>query len=184
MGYEDRCFTGHRGDPDLWERNLEILRLRLVERVDYAEIARATGITRSRVDQILHSIFGIDRAGRGTTLQVPVDAVPDFRRALLELLADRIEALGTAMTKGRGLELALVDFDRARSLVKEVGIIAREPEVPVEVWVGRTRRSEVLRALRCHLCLARDLADTHDRAQRRRAEASVAAMEKLLKAMP
>jgi hypothetical protein len=47
-------------DNDLIERNLRILRLRLVEKMSHAAIAREVGLSKSRVPQILHKHWGVD----------------------------------------------------------------------------------------------------------------------------
>ncbi len=43
------------------ERNLDILRLRLVERMNYAAIGREVGLSNTRIHQILHNYFGVNR---------------------------------------------------------------------------------------------------------------------------
>jgi len=184
---EGHGFTGQKGDADLWDRNLEVVRLRLLEKQSYAEIGRAVGVSRSRVDQILSWLYGIDRSGRAMALRVPAAAVPVMRDALLHLFTWRTEELLTAL-KARGrpdLPRALDAFDQARSLVNQVGASAHDPETPLEVWIGHKRRSLVLKALRDYLATERDVMEAaEDETERERATMRATTCELLLGAMP
>lgn len=61
-----RAFASYSGRPgrlpadDLIERNLDILKLRIVDRMTYAAIAREVGLSKSRPRQILRWQFGVD----------------------------------------------------------------------------------------------------------------------------
>lgn len=66
LANEDRGLAVVPGRPeslpinDLRERNLRILRLRLIEKMSHAAIAREVGLSKSRVPQILHKHWGVD----------------------------------------------------------------------------------------------------------------------------
>lgn len=66
LAQEDRGLAVVPGRPellpinDLRERNLRILRLRLIEGMSHAAIAREVGLSKSRVPQILHKHWGVD----------------------------------------------------------------------------------------------------------------------------
>ena len=186
-GKEGLGFTGRKGDADLWDRNVEVVRLRLLEKQSYTEIGHALKISRSRVDQILSWLYGIDRAGRAMSVRVPAAAVPVMRDALLHLFTWRAEELLTAL-KARGrpdLPRALDALDQARSLVNQVGASAHDPETPIELWIGHKRRSLVLKALRDYLATERDMMEaTGDETERERATMRATTCELLLGAMP
>jgi DNA-binding CsgD family transcriptional regulator len=165
----------------LRSRNLDILRLWLVERRSLAEIGREAGLSRSRVDQILKGYFGVHkrRAAPRNIITVPAAALDVMREALLELLTGCMEDMATEARTPKFPE-TLAAFDLARSLLADVGWEPRDPEVDVELYLGRGREGAVVKALRENLDTQRYLTDTHDDAQRERAEAAVTTVELLL----
>jgi hypothetical protein len=187
---EGRAFTMRRGTegnkarPDRRERNLEIVRLWLLEKLPCTDVGARAGVSRSRVNQILHWLYGFE--GRGSTLRATAAEVPVLREALVMELARAASKLHAAIWRHGHPDLreTLAAFDEVRSLVREVGVAAPDVEQPVELWVGRKRRSIVLAVLRDQLAIERDLADTHDAEQRARAEANVRIVERLLRAVP
>lgn len=66
LARDGRAIANHPGRPgrlppaDVAERNLEILRLRIVERMSYVQISREVGLSSSRVPQLLHFYWGVD----------------------------------------------------------------------------------------------------------------------------
>lgn len=62
-----RMFAYYPGRPgrlaadDLIERNLDILKLRIVDRMTFAAIGREVGLTKGRIPQILREQFGVKR---------------------------------------------------------------------------------------------------------------------------
>lgn len=170
---------------DLIERNLDILKLRIVDGLNFAQIGREVGLTNSRVSEILRIYFGVDKkpSAPRRELLIPVAALDVMRDALLELLTGRIEDMATE-ARGPKFHEALTAFDRARYVLNDVGWEPRDPEADVELYVGRGRDAIVREALTDGLATHRYLTDTHDERQRKRAEASVATIERLLEAMP
>lgn len=66
LAAQRRAFAYRPGRPgrlpgrDHIERNLDILKLRLVDRMTYTAIGQEVGLSKTRVTQILHAYFGID----------------------------------------------------------------------------------------------------------------------------
>jgi hypothetical protein len=170
---------------DLIERNLDILKLRIVDGLNFAQIGREVGLTNSRVSEILRIYFGVDKkpSPPRRELLIPVAALDVMRDALLELLTGRIEDMATEARTPKFPE-TLAAFDRARYVLNDVGWEPRDHEVDVDLYLGRDRDAIVREALTDGLATHRYLTDTHDEKQRRRAEASVATITRLLEAMP
>jgi hypothetical protein len=162
----------------LRERNLMILRLRLVERMTFTEVGREVRVSRSRVDQVLKGHFGVRKRTRNV-ITVPATALDALRDALTELLTGRIEDMATE-ARGPAFGRTLAEFDRVRSLLADVGWEPRDPEADVDLHLGRGRDRALVQALRDSLATQRHLADTHDDAQRERAERAATAVALLL----
>jgi hypothetical protein len=181
-------WPGHRAklpQDDLIERNLDILKGRLVDGLNFAAIGREVGVTGSRVAELLRIYFGVGNrpAPPRKALLVPVAALDVMRDALLELLTGRIEDMATE-ARGPKFPDAQSAFDQARYVLNDVGWKPRDPEVDVDLYLGRDRDVIAREALTNSLATHRYLIGTHDDDQRKRAEASVVTIERLLAAMP
>ncbi len=176
--------AGKLPPDELIERNLDILKLRLIDRLSYAAIGREVGLTHSRVPQILRDYFGVDKKPRpaANDLTIPAASLPVVRDALRMELLSVVEDLRACLTTGvPDLSDELGRFDEVREVLRfHIGWEPREPEVDVELYVGRGRDAMLTDALRRQLDTERDMAANGSE----RAEASVAAIERLLAAMP
>jgi hypothetical protein len=172
---------GRIPQDDLVERNLDILKLRIVDGLTYSAIGREVGLSASRVPQILHVYYGVDIKPvlPVKTLTIPSDALDVARDALLELLTGRIEDMATTI-RGPKFPAAMSAFDQVRCLLNDIGWTPPDPETTVQLYVGRDRGAVLAEALRGSLATHRHLADTHDVAQRERAERAATAVELLL----
>jgi Sigma-70, region 4 len=169
---------------DLIERNLDILRLRVVEKMTFAAIGREVGLSTSRVPQILRTYYGVDtRRGReeveSRTLTIPAASLPVVREALrMEMLA-AVNDLHADLTNGEAIDLGR--FDEVRKVLCKVG---GEGDATQHGPVVMYRDDPVLaQALRSQLDTEHHMADTPERGQRI-AEANAATIERLLAAMP
>ena len=95
-------YPGRKGripQDDLIERNLDILKLRIVDGMTYAAIGREVGLTGGRVTSILHDFygFGVKAAGRAQILYVAAADVPVLRDAALYALRVAAEDLAATL---------------------------------------------------------------------------------------
>jgi hypothetical protein len=167
-------------DPDLRERNLEILRLRIVERKGYAEIGAAVGLSRTRIPQLLRLYFGMGKGPRRPKqVTIPVEALAVVREALRMRLLQDLQDLCACITTGEpDMREEWKRLDLARALLRDV-----EADDDVEVYLGRKRGTTLIEALHDQLKTERHLEDTADLGQRGRAEAKAATIETLLAGM-
>jgi hypothetical protein len=133
-------WSGRSGDlpqADLIERNLDILKLRIVDGLTYAAIGREVGLTNSRVSEILRTRFGVDAKDTRPpkVLRVQAADVPVLRAALLMRLREL----------GEGIEDA--DWSEVLGRMQEVMYLLREVEddEDVEMHVGAKSRGPVVR---------------------------------------
>jgi hypothetical protein len=169
-------YPGRRGrrskDDQLRTRNIEILRMRLVERMSHTEIGQAVGLSRARVPQILHNHFGLDKKlyQRTNKVTIPVEALALVREALRMYLLSVVDDLHACLSTG---EPDMADewkrLDLARGLLRDV-----DTDDDVEVFgLVRDRGTTFVKALRNHLAAERYLG--HD--------ADAAMIERLLSAL-
>lgn len=140
------------------ERYVEMLRLWLLEGLTLREIGKRSGVSATRVRQILGEYFGVAaarfRAHGGLIVTAPAPFVPVLREAAVEGLAaaaGKIEDEGHAHPR-KGIAPGLLEaFDAYRALLEAVGTV---PEVAVQVNVS-THGWALETALREHLRLQR-----------------------------
>jgi hypothetical protein len=167
--------AGRRSDDDeLRVRSLEILRLRIVERRSYSEIAQAVGLSRPRIPEILHIYYGIDRKPRrSTSVMISAEALAVVRDALRMQLLSAMQDLCACITTGTGLEWEI--FDLARGLLG--GVEAADDDVEV-THLGRQRGLALAEALRRQLDTERHLAgEAYDEVERARHSADAAMID-------
>lgn len=163
-------------DRALRKRNIEILRLRLIEHQTYGEIARAVDLSKPRIPQILHIYFGVDRRPhRATSIKLPVEALAVVRESLRMQLLSMMQDLCACITAGVGLEWDC--FDLTRSVLADVEGVDDDVEI---ASLGRKRGVALADALRRQLDIERYLTDTLDEGQRERHRADAAMIERLL----
>jgi len=169
-------YPGRRGrrstDDQLRARNIEMVRMRLIEHMSYTEIARAVGLSKPRVSQILGMYFGLDKKiRRPKSVTIPVEALASVREALRMYLLSVVDDLRACLSTG---EPDMADewkrLDLARGLLRDVDTADDDVEV---FGLGRDRGTTLIKALRDHLPTERHLG--HD--------ADVAAIERLLSAL-
>ncbi len=169
---------------DLIERNLDILKLRLIDKMSFAAIGREVGLTGTRVSELLRIYFGVDKrpGPAAKELTIPAASLPVVREALRMELLSAVEDLRACLTTGGPVEFGR--FDKVRELLRfDIRWEPREPEADVDVYLGRKRGSILTDALRRQLDTERHLADTPARGQRIIAEANAATIERLLAAI-
>jgi hypothetical protein len=159
------------------ERNLEILRLRIVERMTYPEIGAAVGLSRARVPQLLHTYFGIDETPRRvSSVMIPVEALATVRESVRIHILSAVEDLSDLLHAGApDMGHAWRRLDLARELFDSM-----DADDDVEVLLGRKRGPALAEALRKQLATERYLIDTHDEHKRERHGADAAMIEVVL----
>jgi sigma-70-like protein len=167
-------------DLGMRDRNLEILRLRIVERMSYTEIGKEVGLSRVRVPQLLHTYFGIGATPhRVSSITIPVEALEVVRESARMHLLSAVEDLSWPLLAGTpDLSDAWQRLDLARELVACV-----DADDDVEVRLGYRRGPALAEALRKQLDIERSLTDTTDAVQRERHRADVAMIERILSAI-
>jgi hypothetical protein len=159
-----RAFANYPGregrvpQDDLIERNLDMLKLRIVDGLTYAAIAREVDLSKARVPQILHVYYGVDVGPQRPrpVLRVPASDVPVLRAALVLRMRELAEDLDTDAWKEA--------FEQMRDVYYLAQEVAQDGE-DVEMYAGGSRQEIVTKALRDY---------PRDRAVR----------ERLLEAMP
>jgi hypothetical protein len=144
---------GERGklpQAHLIERNLDILKLRLVDGLTYAAIGRAVGLTNSRVSELLRNYFGVDarepHGERVRILYVPAADVPILRDALLGRLLGTAEDLTATLSAGdEGWYAAWSSTQDVVWLLLEV---QKDKDTEINVGKAQKRKSIITRALR------------------------------------
>jgi hypothetical protein len=169
-------------DKVLRKRNIEILRLRIVERHTHKDIGRAVGTSAARIPQVLHDYFGVDRLPYlASSITVPVEALAVVREALwlhISLIVE--EVLGQLIARRTpDLDDLWDRLDLARALLRDVDAADDD----MQLQLGRRRGPAMIDVLRKQLDTERHMADTPDSGQHGRAEANAAAIERLLKAI-
>jgi len=173
-------FPGRRGristDPELRERNVEILRLRLVEGMYPAAIGREVGVTRTRVTQLLHHYFGINKKLlRVRSITIPVEALAVVREAMRTGMLSAVEDLRVCLTTG----VPDIDDEWERLSMAHDLLRRTDSDDDVEVYLGRKFGAVLADALRSQLAVERHLA-----AEDGRHGEDAAAIERLLTGMP
>jgi Sigma-70, region 4 len=162
---------------DLIERNLDILKLRLIDGLNFAQIGREVGLTNSRVSEILRDYFGVDRRPAlhdepVRILYVTAADVPVLREALLGRLLGTAEDLVATVRAGDD------DWYAAWSSTQNVMYLLLEvqKDEDTEINIGKADKpkSIIVKALRDHAEVTRNLSD----------EDGAATCERLLAAMP
>ena len=162
---------------DLIERNLDILKLRLIDGLNFAQIGREVGLTNSRVSEILRNYFGVDARGRKDAepvriLYVTAADVPVLREALLGRLQGTAEDLVATIRAGDA------DWYAAWHATQDVAwlLLEVQKDEDTEINIGKAHKpkSIIVRALRDHVEVCRNLND----------EDGVSVCERLLAAMP
>jgi hypothetical protein len=166
-------------DKALRKRNIEILRLRIVEHRTHGEVAKAVGLSKPRIPQILHIYFGVNKgARRVSSVKIPVEALAVVRESLRMRLLAMMQDLCACITAGAGLEWE--SFDLMRAVLADVEGVDDDVEI---ASLGRKRGVALAEALRRQLDIERYLTDTPDEGQRERHSADAAMIERLLSAM-
>ncbi len=159
------------------ERHLEMLRLRLVEGLSLRAVGERTGVSATRVRQLLLHYFQVTGSPSAGIVTVPAPFVPVLREAVVERLAaaaGEIEEDGQAHPSEGIDPEQLEPFDAYRALLEVVGYLQTAPAVAVQVnvsahrWALKTALHEHLRLQRAFMVDADDSGDTtqHRRAKR------------------
>jgi hypothetical protein len=158
---------------DLIERNLDILKLRLIDGLNFAQIGREVGLTNSRVSELLRIYFGVDRKPSRATperiLHVEAASVPVLREAFLGRLQGAAEDLEATVRAGDDDWYAM--WHAAQEVVWLLLEVQKDEDT--EIKVGK-RKAIITKALREHADARRNLSD----------EDGAAICERLLVAMP
>jgi len=179
----DQAFAHYPGragrispDPQLRNRNLEVLRLSIVEWGTGAEVATAVGVSRARIAQILRDYFGIRKApGPPNWIALPAEALVIVRVALRGYLLTIMQDLANCLRTGaQDLSDGWARLDIARDLLRD-----SEAEDQVHVSLGRRRAFPLIDALGKQLVIERDLASTARGPERRRHSDNVVLIEQL-----
>lgn len=143
---------------DLIERNLDILKLRLIDGLNFAQIGREVGLTNSRVSELLRMYFGVDARERNEPvriLYVPAASVPVLREALLGRLQGTAEDLVATIRAGDD------GWYAAWSSTKDVAwlLLEVQKDEDTEITIGKAAKpkSIIVRALRDHAEVERNL---------------------------
>jgi hypothetical protein len=143
-------------------RHVEMLRLRLVEGLTLKEVGRRTGVSPTRVRQLLDHYFGgpgryEHQHGHPSRVTVPTRLVGLLREALLTTFAMSAAAITDRAQQPRGFDVGLLEpFDAYRALLDAVGWAPAHPAVPVEIELRRHRWA-LSSTLRARLDLLDDL---------------------------
>jgi len=161
---------------DLIERNLDILKLRLIDGMNFAQIGREVGLTNSRVSELLRIYYGVDARERKDNepvriLYVPAAAVPVLREALLGRLQGTAEDLVATIQAGDDWYAAWHATQDVAWLLLEV---QKDEDTEINIGKAAKPKSIIVRALRDHAEVERNL-DHED---------GVAVCDRLLAAMP
>ncbi|HEV2945617.1 MAG TPA: hypothetical protein VGX26_10945 [Solirubrobacteraceae bacterium] len=166
-------------DRALRARNIEIVRLRLVEKMNYTAIGRAVGVSKTRVVQLLHDHFGLDSTRvRRTSIVIPAQALAVACTAVRHQFAAAAEDVAACLRSDDDTSDELRNFDIARGLLHDL-----KGEDAVEIHLARKRGPVLARALRKQLAIERGLADTSDPCQRERHAGDAATLDRLLSAI-
>lgn len=135
---------GHRAklpQDDLIERNLDVLRCRLVDGLSFKATGREVGLTGSRVAEILRVYFGVDAKPRQRPkmLAIPAAALPVAREALRSRMASAAEDLLATLNAGDEIDEALRRLDDVKWLLRDV-----QGDEDTEVYVGSASREPVV----------------------------------------
>jgi hypothetical protein len=116
-----------------------MLRLRLVEGLTLRAVGERTGVTSTRVRQLLLEYFQVTGSRSAGIVTVPARFVPVLREAVVERLAaaaGEIEDDGQAHPSA-GIDPELLEtFDAYRALLEVMGWAGTAPAVPVQVHVS------------------------------------------------
>jgi len=152
-------WEGHLPPDDLIERNLDILRLRIVEKMTFAAIGREVGLTHGRIPQILRTYYGVE-TGRGRkehkdrVLTIPAASVPMLREAFLGRLQGAAEDLEATVRAGDDGWYAM--WHAAQEVVNLLLEVQKDKDTTIKV--GK-RRAIITKALRDHADARRNLSD-------------------------
>ncbi len=141
-----RAFANYPGregrvpQDDLIERNLDILKLRIVDAMTYTAIGREVNLSKGRVPQILHTYFGVDIGPHrpAPILRVQSSDVPVLRAALVMRMRELAEDLDTDAWKEA--------FEQMRDVYYLAQEVAHDGE-DVEMYAGGSRGEIVTQAL-------------------------------------
>jgi hypothetical protein len=162
--------------PGAWrvarERHLEMLRLRLVEGLTLRAIGERTGVSATRVRQLLMEYFQVTGSPSAGIVTAPAPFVPVLREAVVEGLtaaAGKIEDEGHAHPS-EGIDPQLLEpFDAYRALLEAVGTapaVAVQVNVSAHRWALETALREHLRLQRAFMDDAPEGTEQHRRAKR------------------
>ena len=148
----------------LLDRNLEVLRLRLIEEMNHAAIGRTVGLGRTRVGELLRSRFGVDVKPHDPSPRFYVDAadVPVLRDALLHRLQGAAEHLASTLA-GADTGGWYAAWDSAHDVVRLLLDLQKDEDTDLAATRGSTRRAVITQALREFVEDRSDLADACER---------------------
>ncbi|MHB8240686.1 MAG: hypothetical protein ACYDHN_01725 [Solirubrobacteraceae bacterium] len=161
---------------DLIERNLDILKLRLIDGMTYAAIGRAVGLTNSRVSELLRIYFGVDTRDRSNEpvriLYVSAASVPVLREAMLCRLLGTAEDLVATVRAGDDDWYAA--WSNTRDVVMLLLDVQKDQDTEINIGKGHKPKSIIVEALRDYTAVEQNLGD----------EDGASVCERLLAAMP